>query len=142
MTITLKATGVSDVILCDGAEYAGTAGKFIGPLGEGTSDTTWQVQFATPLRAPAQTPFDRLNAAHAFNFQVLVEFASEDLATAFRLGWAASLPRTGAYLVVRHTASLSQTFTPAVLQHIRITQTGLSCLVDYQFQTGAPSTGA
>ena len=82
-----------------------------------------------------------LRADH-LNFQVFVEFATEDMATSFRLGWSASLPRTGAYLFVRHTSSLSQTFTPAVLQSCHITQHGLSCLVDYQFQTGASTTGA
>jgi hypothetical protein len=140
MTVTLKATGASDVVLCDGAAYAGTAGKFIGPLGEGVSETVWQSQPSPRVRAAARAIFDRLNAAHGFSLVVSVAFATEALATIFRLTWAASLPRTAAYLVVAHDSGTTQTFTPAVMTRCRIAQTGLGCLVEYAWETGAPTS--
>lgn len=142
MTVTLKATGVADTILCDGADYAGTVGKHIGPLGDGESELKWQIQKAPAIGAAAQVPIDRLNGENSFDLSTYVEFATEADATSFRLSWAASLARTDAYLVVRHSASLSQTFTPAVLESCKVTQSGLCCVVTYKFQTGAPTTGA
>jgi hypothetical protein len=142
MTVTLKSTGAADVILCDGADSAGTVGKHIGPLGDGESELKWKIQQADAIGAPAQTPIDRLNGENVFDLSTYVEFATEADATSFRLSWAAGLPRTGAYLVVRHSDSLSQTFTPAVLESCKVSQTGLCCVVLYKFQTGVPITRA
>lgn len=141
MTITLKNSG-ADISLCDDASYAGQNGYFIGPLGDGVTEADWQVQMSMALRAATQTPYDRLNAAYVLNFQVYVQFASEALATSFRFGWLASLPRTSTWLFVRHSTTLSQTFTPAILKSCRIVQTGLGCVLDYKWNTGAPTTGA
>lgn len=138
MTVTLKASGVSDVVLCHGSDYAGQAGKFIGPAGDGVSETAWLVQPVQPIRAANRAVYDRRNASHNFSLRVWVEYATEELATSFRLSWAASLPRTAAYLVVVHHGPVTQTYTPAILERCRIEQSGVGCWVDYTFQTGAP----
>jgi hypothetical protein len=133
MTCTLNT-----VVICDGAAYAGTAGKHIGPMGDGTSEVTWLVQESTPVGAAARVPYDRGNGSYAFDLETYVEFATESAATTFRLTWAASLPRTAASLVVVHDGGTTQTFTPAVLEKLRIAQSGLACVCRYEFRTGAP----
>jgi hypothetical protein len=140
MTVTLKATAASPVILCHGADYAGQAGKFVGPLGNGVTDTPWQVQPSAGIRSATRKLFDRLNAAPEFDLSVFVEFGTEAEATSFRLSWAASLPRAGAYIEVAHSASIKQTFSPALMDRCRIEQQGVGCTVTYHWQCGSPVT--
>lgn len=140
MTVTLKTTGNSDIILCHGADYAGQTGKFVGPLGQGITDYQWLSQPAPGVRSAERKVYDRLNAAPETDLAVHVEFATEAEATAFRLSWAASLPRSGASLAVLHSPHVLQTFTPAVMDRCRVEQQGVACLVTYHWLCGAPVT--
>lgn len=140
MTVTLKSTSAQPVVLCHGADYAGQVGKFIGPEGQAFIETPWQVQPLPGIRSPVRKVFDRSNAAPDFDLTVHVEFATEAEASSFRLAWASSLPRTGAYLEVLHSPHLLQTFSPAVMDRCRIDQEGVACRVVYHWQCGAPVT--
>ena len=136
MTITLTHTG-GNVTLCDGADYAGTAGKFIGPLGEGMADTEWAVNLRKYIGAASASPKALGNAAHSFSLSVFVAFATEAEATAFRLGRAALMQHDGATLVCVEGAA-TITYSPACITKLRITQQGVGCTADYTFACGVP----
>ena len=135
MKITLKST--SDVVLCDGPDDVGTAGKFIGPLGEGVTETEWTVRIKRPLRGASQIPLDGKLAVRPVSFTVYAEFADEAAATSHRMTWGELLPRGDATLEVLHSAHVLQTFSNAVLQKIRSVQNGTAVMNEYLFQCGA-----
>jgi hypothetical protein len=77
------------------------------------------------------------NAVHTFTLGVWVEFATEALATAFRLAWPAGLYADGATLEVDEDG-VTVSYDPAAIRTCRIAQTGVGCQVDYVFSCGAP----
>ncbi|HPK72456.1 MAG TPA: hypothetical protein PLN93_11000 [Vicinamibacterales bacterium] len=137
MTVTLKKSGSSDIVLCDGADYAGTVGKFVGPLGDGSTEVAWEVQNRRRIGAAAGRPLPLGNAVHAFDLSVFCEFASEAQATAFRLSWAAGLYYEGATLEVAGDGD-TVSYDPACIRLCRVSQNGVGCVIDYQFVCGAP----
>ena len=137
MTITLKQTGSADIVLCHGGDDAGTAEKFVGPLGDGSTDVEWEVILRKYIGVAAAKPHPLGNAVYTFTFGVFVFFATEALATAFRLAWAATLYHDGATLEVSGDGD-TVSYDPAAIKSCRVAQFGVGCQVDYVFSCGAP----
>jgi len=136
MTITLKTTGNTDVVLCHGADQYGTKGKHI-PIGSRRTEAEWSIRPKRPIGAADETPLDGGHAVWPYAFSIWIEFATEALADQFVDEWPASLPRTGATLVIDYT-SKQYTRSNAVLKKITIQQYTVAVQIDYIWQTTRP----
>jgi hypothetical protein len=121
--------------LCDGVDYDGTVGKFIGPLGNNTVRTTWDQSPRKYIGAAQATPFNLGNALGEIPLRVGVEFSTIAAAQIFAYTHAQSLPQTGT-LTMTGDDSDTETFGLASIVECSIEQTGCACLIDYKFQTG------
>jgi len=121
--------------LCDGVEYLGTEGKFIGPLGNNTVRTVWDQAPRKYIGADNATPANLGNALGELPLRVGVEFATVAAAQLFAYTHAQSLPKTGALEITGDDGD-SETFELASIVECGIEQTGCACLIDYKFQTG------
>ena len=136
MQVTLT-DGVTPVVICHGAEYAGQTGYYVGPLGRDVSDVEWTVRAKRPVRGASEIPLDSRLALRTWPLQVAVECSDEATATALRDGLPDSLPRGDSVtLQVLHSAHVLDTYSNAVLQKIHIERDGVSLLIDYQFRVG------
>ena len=123
------------VTLCDGVEYNGTVGKFIGPLGTNNIRTVWDQAPRKYIGAANATPCNLGNALGEMSLRVGVEFESVAAAQLFAYTHAQSLPLTGA-LEITGDDSDTESFELASILECSIEQTGCSCLIDYKLQTG------
>ncbi len=121
--------------LCDGVEYNGTAGKFIGPLGNNTVRTVWDQAPRKYIGAAQATPFNLGNALGELPLRVGVEFATVAAAQLFAYTHAQSLPQSGALEITGDNGD-DETFALASILECGIEQTGCACVIDYKFQTG------
>jgi hypothetical protein len=121
--------------LCDGVEYDGTAGKFIGPLGNNTFRVVWDQAPRKYIGAANATPANLGNALGEFNLRVGVEFTTVAAAQYFCYTHAQSLPLTGDITITGDDGD-TETFALASIVECTIEQTGCGVLIDYKFQTG------
>lgn len=137
MQVTLT-DGVTPVVICHGAEYAGQAGHYIGPLGQDASETEWSVRPKRPIRGAAETPLDGRLAVRTYPLQVAVECASDEAALALRDSLPDLLPRgDSVQLQVLHSPHVLDTYSNAVVQKLRVLRDGVTLLIDYQIRVGA-----
>jgi|GEM_PF-6091625 len=123
--------------LCDGVEYDGVAGKFIGPLGPNTVRTVWDQAPRKYIGAAAATPCNLGNALGEYPLRVGVEFATVAAAQVFAYTHAASLPASGT-LAITGDHGDGEAFALASIAECSVEQSGCACIIDYKFQTGVP----
>ena len=121
--------------LCDGVEYIGTAGKFIGPLGTNVARKTWDQSPRKYIGAENATPCNLGNALGEFPLRVGVEFATVSAAHYFYLTYPDSLPASGT-LTVTGDDGETKVYQAASIVECIVDQSGCSCVIDYKFQTG------
>ncbi|HRR33535.1 MAG TPA: hypothetical protein P5026_05515 [Kiritimatiellia bacterium] len=137
MQVTLT-DGVTPVVICHGAEYAGQAGYYVGPLGADAAETEWTVRPKRPIRGETEIPLDGRLAVRTYPLQVAVECASDEAALALRDALPDALPRGDAVtLQVLHSPHALDTYSNAVVQKLRILRDGVTLLIDYQIRVGA-----
>lgn len=125
----------ANTTLCDGVEYDGVAGKFIGPLGMNTVRTVWDQAPRKYIGAAQATPCNLGNALGELPLRVGVEFSTVAAAQLFAYTHAQSLPASGS-LEITGDDSDTETFAVASILECSIEQTGCACVIDYKFQTG------
>jgi hypothetical protein len=121
--------------LCDGVDYDGTVGKFIGPLGNNSFRMVWDQAPRKYIGAANATPANLGNALGEFNLRVGVEFSTVSAAQYFAYTHAQSLPLTGSITITGDDGD-TETFALASILECSIEQTGCACLIDYKLQTG------
>jgi hypothetical protein len=121
--------------LCDGVEYDGTAGKFIGPLGNNTFRVVWDQAPRKYIGAANATPANLGNALGELPLRVGCEFTTVAAAQYFAYTHAQSLALTGSLTITGDDGD-TETFALASILECTIEQTGCACLIDYKFQTG------
>lgn len=121
--------------LCDGVDYDGTVGKFIGPLGNNVVRTVWDQAPRKYIGAANATPCNLGNALGEMTLRVGVEFTTVAAAQLFAYTHAQSLPQTGA-LTITGDDSDTETYEVASILECVIEQTGCACIIDYKLQTG------
>jgi hypothetical protein len=137
MQITLT-DGVTPVVICHGAEYAGQTGKYVGPLGQAVREVEWSVRPKRPIRGDDEIPLDGRLAVRSFPLQVYIECADQPTADALYLSVGDDFPRGDAVtLQVLHSEHVLDTYANAVLQKLRVAQDGVALLIDYTFRVGA-----
>lgn len=121
--------------LCDGVDYDGTVGKFIGPLGTNTFRMVWDQAPRKYIGAANATPSNLGNALGEFNLRVGVEFSTVAAAQYFSYTHAQGLDQT-ADITITGDDGDTETFALASITECSIEQTGCGVLIDYKFQTG------
>jgi len=136
MQITLT-NGTSSIVLCHGADYAGQTGYWIGPLGDHARESEWTVRAKRPIRGAAETPLDHSLKAASYGFQVFMECADQAAAEALADSLDDSLPSGDTYLQVLHSAHLLRTYSPAHIQKLSVTQSGVAVLATFLFKVAS-----
>ena len=142
MTVTLKkGTGASaqSVTICDGAEYAGTPGKWVGPLGEQVSNCEWRTQAAEYIGAEDATPKNFGNRRFEVPLRVSAVFATEDEAWDAYYGLAASLPYDGSSLEIVTDGGATISYARAEIARLRMSVAGVAVVADYTFLAASPT---
>ena len=124
-----------ELTLCDGVEYNGVAGKFIGPLGSNVSRKTWDQSPRKYIGAANATPCNLGNALGELPLRVGVQFATVSEAYYFYLTYPDSLPGSGT-LTVTGDDDETKVYQVASIMECVVDQNGCFCLIDFKFQTG------
>lgn len=135
MTFTLKKSGQSDLVICHGAGYVGTAGKHVGPVGDFDAQAKWAASFRHHVGAAKAAPVNLKNAEEEVPLRTLVLCASRAAALALFYGWPSTLaPYTdGAKLEVVDDDGGKTEFEPAELAELSRRLHGVSVEITYKF---------
>lgn len=128
-------------VLCDGAQYEGTKGKFIGPLGRNVFRQTWGQAPRNYVGEAYALPNNTGNVIGDFSLRVYVEFANASDAQYFYFTHADSLPALDTLTITADDAN-QKSYPVASIVSVTIEQDGCGCMIDYQFQTGEPNDPA
>ena len=134
MKITFATT-----VICDGFEFSGKPGKFIGPLEQGKTSVEWTTKVDRFIQAAEAEPQALGNRSRDFTLAVGIEFATVEEATTSRLTFDGTLPDEGD-LVLEDTGGQKFTYGGATLSRLEIAQTGVYLALDYVFLTRRPAT--
>lgn len=135
MTFTLKKTGLSDLVLCHGAAYVGTAGKHVGPVGDFDASGKWAASFRHHVGAASATPVNLRNAEEEVPLRTYVLCASKAAALSLFYTWAATLAAyaDGASLEVVDDAGGKVAFARAELAELSRRLHGVGVEIAYKF---------
>ena len=145
MRIVLKATGFSDLVLCDGPENASDRSR--GPIGYGIEQGS-ATELAPGARSAAPMPLERGNVWHTLRFAISRQCASHSAAILWVNGHLAAIAAMKAAVALdQPTKSLGlnisvgtyqKTPTPVTVGPISAPLfTGCTVTVSYQFTFGA-----
>lgn len=138
MTFTLRK-GSSSVVICDGVSQTGTAGKWIGPLGDSAYSCKWHTLAREYIGAADATPQNLGNRQYEVPLRVVAEYASEGAAWASYYALPARLLSDGASLVIVTDNGTTVTYGKAEIEELSASVVGVSVIVDYKFLCNAPT---
>ena len=139
MTVTLKKTGVSDKVICDGAQHCGTTGKWVGPLGDSAFDCKWHTLAREFIGAADASPKNLGNRLWEVPLECGMECASESAAWSMYYSWAASLPYDGTQLVLALDNGGTVTYGTAEISELHMDVHGCFLIAMYKFLCGHPT---
>ena len=145
MTVQLeKGSGSSEqsVTICDGAEYAGTPGKWVGPLGDSAFSCKWHTLAREFIGAADASPKNLGNRLWEVPLECGMECASEADAWSKYYSWVAELPYDGTRLVLVLDNGGTVTYATAEIAELDMSVTGCFLIARYKFLCGHPTYAA
>ena len=142
MTVQLTKTGQTAVTICHGVQYVGTAGKWVGPLGDSAFSCKWHTLAREFIGAADASPKNLGNRLWEVPLECGMECASEAAAWSNYYSWAASLPYGGWALKFTLDSGAVVTYAKAEIQELDMDVHGCFIIARYKFLCGHPTVAS
>lgn len=142
MTVQLTKTGQTAVTICHGAQHCGTAGKWVGPLGDSAFSCKWHTLAREFIGAADASPKNLGNRLWEVPLECGMECASEADAWSKYYSWAAELPYGGWALRFTLDDGRSVTYASAEIAELDMSVVGSFLLARYKFICGRPTVAS
>ena len=142
MTVTLSKSGSTSVVLCHGVQYSGTAGKWVGPLGDSAYSCKWHTLAREFIGATDASPKNLGNRLWEVPLACGMECASESAAWSMYYAWAASLLYDGTALTFGLDDGGSVSYAHAEIQELDMDVHGCYLIARYKFICSSPTVTA
>lgn len=142
MTVQLTKTGQEPVTICHGVQYTGTAGKWVGPLGDSAFSCKWHTLAREFIGAADASPKNLGNRLWEVPLECGMECASEAAAWSNYYSWAASLPYGGWALKFTLDDGHTVTYGSAEIAELDMSVNGCFLIARYKFLCGHPTVAS
>lgn len=142
MTVQLTKDGQTPVTICHGAQYCGTTGKWVGPLGDSAFSCKWHTLAREFIGAADASPKNLGNRLWEVPLECGMECASEAAAWSNYYSWAASLPYGGWALKFTLDDGRTVTYASSEIAELDMSVHGCFLIARYKFLCGHPTVAS